>query len=479
VPVAKKKMGDVVVLLPGILGSVLQRDGKDVWSIGVGTALRGVLSLGKSITSLEVKGVDDPTRPDLGDGVTAPRLMPDLHLIPGFWKIDGYGKIKQTMFEQFDLVDGQNWFDFPYDWRRDNRAAALRLAADAPRWLADWRATSGNADAKLVIMAHSMGGLVARHYLEVLDGWRDTRRLITFGTPYQGSVNAIEFLANGFKKGFGPFGLDLSGLLRSLSSVYQLAPRYACVDMGDGHWVHMADATLPNVDPARAKAALQFHRDIEAAVDRHLDDDEYQRSRYAIHPVVGIFQPTRQSVTLKGKVVVSSEEPLDADAPEGGDSTVPRLSATPLEVDDDPREMYAADRHASLQNSDAVLAHVTGSLTRKRIGRFRDAPTDGFTLRLDDLYLPGEPIAVAAETMGPAWQVVVSVEDVDTGKVVRRRTLKRNRADAFAVELAPLPDGVYRLTLQAADADLAMKPVSDLFVVAGKQSTKTIEQRRH
>ena len=29
---AKQPMGDVVVLLPGILGSVLQRDGKDVWA---------------------------------------------------------------------------------------------------------------------------------------------------------------------------------------------------------------------------------------------------------------------------------------------------------------------------------------------------------------------------------------------------------------------------------------------------------------
>ena len=29
---AKQPLGDVVVLLPGILGSVLQRDGKDVWA---------------------------------------------------------------------------------------------------------------------------------------------------------------------------------------------------------------------------------------------------------------------------------------------------------------------------------------------------------------------------------------------------------------------------------------------------------------
>lgn len=29
---SKLPMGDVVVLLPGILGSVLERDGRDVWA---------------------------------------------------------------------------------------------------------------------------------------------------------------------------------------------------------------------------------------------------------------------------------------------------------------------------------------------------------------------------------------------------------------------------------------------------------------
>ena len=38
---AKQPMGDVVVLLPGILGSVLQRDGKDVWAPSPGRRSAG------------------------------------------------------------------------------------------------------------------------------------------------------------------------------------------------------------------------------------------------------------------------------------------------------------------------------------------------------------------------------------------------------------------------------------------------------
>ena len=49
---AKQPMGDVVVLLPGILGSVLQRDGKDVWAPTPGAVGRALWTLGRSVRSL-------------------------------------------------------------------------------------------------------------------------------------------------------------------------------------------------------------------------------------------------------------------------------------------------------------------------------------------------------------------------------------------------------------------------------------------
>ena len=178
----KRKMGDVVVLLPGILGSVLARDKKDVWAVNGGAALRALLSLGKNIKRLQLD--DDPIdADDLGDGVTAPRLMPDVHLVPGLWKIDGYTKIETSLAAQYELEKGKNYFPFPYDWRRDNRVHAARLARDSKKWLADWREHSGNKDAKLILLGHSMGGLISRYYLEALDGWRDTARSSRSGRP--------------------------------------------------------------------------------------------------------------------------------------------------------------------------------------------------------------------------------------------------------------------------------------------------------
>ena len=73
---------------------------------------------------------------------------------------------------------------------------------------------------RVALIAHSMGGLVSRYYLEVLEGWRDCRALITFGTPYRGAVNAVGFIANGYKQ----IGLDLTAVLRSCPAVRMIRP---------------------------------------------------------------------------------------------------------------------------------------------------------------------------------------------------------------------------------------------------------------
>src|SRR5215475_8010333 len=114
-----RPMRDVVVLLPGISGSVLRdSQGRDVWAPTAGAATRALITLGQSITDLELR--DEHA----DDGVTAPLIIPDLHLIPGLWKIDGYSKVSGYLQRQFSVAPGRNFFTFPYDWRRDNRVAA-------------------------------------------------------------------------------------------------------------------------------------------------------------------------------------------------------------------------------------------------------------------------------------------------------------------------------------------------------------------
>lgn len=457
---AKQPMGDVIVLLPGILGSALAREGKEVWAPSAGAITRALWSLGRSIKSLQLTD-DPPDADDLGDGVTATRLMPDVHIIPGLWGIDGYSGIARMITETFDVVPGKTFIEFPYDWRRDNRVAARKLKQRTDEALHEVR--KDNPGAKLILIGHSMGGLVSRYFLECLDGWQDTRMLVTFGTPYRGSLNALNFVANGFAKKVGPFKVvDLTDLLLSLTSVYQLLPIYPCVDLGHGYErvAETAPGGVPNLDLARAGSALHdFHRAIETGVAGH------DPRPYAIHTVVGITQPTLQSARLDGGAIVVETHYGGEDM--GGDGTVPRASATPLETEDWPdfRSMYSNDRHASLQNAEAVQTQLLGILTKPDFAAFR--AVQPLQLLLDEVYEVGEPIALQALPSSGNLELVASIVELGTGRpVVERQVLRRDADEVHHLELAPLPPGDYRVTVEGgAGSEGLADPVHGIVVV--------------
>jgi hypothetical protein len=457
---------DLVILLPGITGSVLaDRAGKEVWAPSGGAAWRAITSFGKSITGLELAG------DDVDDGVTATRLVPDVSLVPGLVKIDGYSRVSYYLISQLGLIDGQNFVAFPYDWRRDNRVSARRLESRAMDALQHWRASSGNADARLVLIGHSMGGLIARHFVECLGGWKHTRTLMTLGTPHRGSLNAVGFLANGMKKGIGPLGIDLSPLLRSLTSVYQLLPIYPCIDTGGGATLQrVADAAgagrLPHVDAARATAARAFHQEIQDAQAANARDAEYVDRGPVVVPVVGIEQPTAQSARLGdggsggGVTLINAHDGEDL----GGDGTVPRVSGTPIELGDAKREVYAAETHGALQNADGTLANLKGVLTRDKIDfrKFQRAEDAAMlTLELDDVLAAGEPLRVRVRPSEGSPRIRVTLTPLAGGAPIddalRRDAEPRWQSGEFA--LAP---GVWRVTASADGAT----PVSDLIVAA-------------
>lgn len=466
---AQEKMPDVVVLLPGITGSVLRRRDDVLWGYSAKAGLRVLFSRGRALVDALKLGDDpDPEREVLDDGITAEALIPDLHLIPGLWKIDGYTKIKETIAQYFAVTEGRNYFELAYDWRRDNRAAAWKLKRRAHDWLKAWRDSSGNEDAKLILVAHSMGGLVSRYFLECLDGWKETRALVTYGTPYRGSLNAVNTLSNGEKK--GPFGaLDLTPLTSSLTSIYQLMPIYPAYDAGDGAGLlRVGEATgIPNIDAGRAADALAFHHEIEKKVKEN--DDGHGRKRYRIFPIVGTHQPTSQSARLvDGRVVVAQTyEGEDL----SGDGTVPLVSAEPIGFEGDP--MYASTRHGSLQNDDATLTQLNGNINRLylNLGKFRKGDTTPgmahVSLDLEDLYWEGQPINVRARADNGAGGLSVTLVNADTGAEVARRPLTGAPGGWQQGELGEVGAGFYRVVVSGGDS---IRPVADIFEVVGRQT---------
>ena len=450
---------DLVILLPGITGSVLaNKQGREVWAPSAGAVWRVISSAGGSIEGLELAG------DDIDDGVTAPRLVPDVTLVPGLVKIDGYSRIREYLVRQLGLAERQNFHPFPYDWRRDNRVNAKRLESQAMEWLRAWRAGSGGADAKLVLIGHSMGGLIARYFVECLGGWRDTRTLVTLGTPHRGSLNAVGFLQTGMKKGIGPLGLDLSPLLRSLTSVYQLLPIYPCVVHGAG-LLRVADAAqagaLTQVDITRAIAARAFHQEIQDAQAANAQSAEYAERGPRLIPVVGIEQPTAQTAEMAGGklTLVNRYEGQDM----GGDGTVPRVSGTPIELGDAKGEIYAAETHGALQNADGTLANLRGVLTRDKIDfrkfqRAEDATM--LTLELDDVVLAGEALTVRVKPSEGSPKVRVTLTPLAGGAPLEEN-LARAAEAGWQAETFDIAPGIWRVTAHAEGAT----PVSDLVVV--------------
>jgi pimeloyl-ACP methyl ester carboxylesterase len=356
-----RPMSDLVVVVPGILGSELRKDDRLVWGFPEG--VRGLLRirswLRESAAQLELKR-DHPTEPYLDDGVRATSLVSVPQVVANFIKTDGYDLLRERLLEAFQLQPvspdaAGNYLEFPYDWRRDNWAAAHRLHTAVNEALGRWREETGNREAKAIYICHSMGGLVARYHLEALGGWPECRALITLATPHRGAVTALDYLATGYTTA----GVDLTAVLRSCTSVYQLLPVYGVIDAGGGKFDRVAErGDIPNVSQARTQEARRFHDEILAAVAAR------PPAAYPIFYFSGVAQPTLQSATLAG-VAFKAERSVPDDFPtyrETGDGTVPYVSSIPYELSKEPRGAFVFPTcHAVMQSSEAVWGTVVNA----------------------------------------------------------------------------------------------------------------------
>ena len=172
-------------------------------------------------------------------------------------RMDPYGDFLNQL-----CADGADLLVFPYDWRLSNAFNATRLAAAIHRkW---WRRTKPNdvgpdtipLDERVTIVAHSMGGLLARFYIEAetadvgyisdraarkirLAGHRYVRQLITVATPHLGAPLAYTSFVGAsdnfeestvlkyLRRMSGNTSVDVSGLPLSEKDQRTLAEHYS------------------------------------------------------------------------------------------------------------------------------------------------------------------------------------------------------------------------------------------------------------
>ncbi|WP_181529615.1 lipase/acyltransferase domain-containing protein [Ensifer adhaerens] len=457
------KHPDLVVLLPGIIGSVLMKDREILW--GRSAKFFWDAATSKALDRLKVSGEDNGDE-DLDDGVEATALLSNITIVPRLWKATGYSTFSDYLGRNLALVKNENYFEFPYDWRRDNRVSARKLERFCHEKLKRWRDTSGNEKAKIILVSHSMGGLVSRYFIECLGGWKDTRMLISLGTPYRGSLDALDGICNGVTKTIGGVTLaDGSLAFRSFQSLYQLLPIYPVVKDKDEKLERVANLNLPNMSQSRAIAARNFHDEIQDAYARNLRDPAYMREQVKVVPVVGIDQPTYQSARLHGDGRV---ELLYAYGGKdmGGDGTVPRVSA----IHDDnasSTSVYVASKHAVLPDAKATMTHLKGLIegTTIDLSQFRSshAPTS-ITIETRDVYEGAEPVEITATLNGQHRQELTATftREGNPGQTIQALMYPRNSVYRCKVPLRP---GLYTLGVSGSDLDTA----GDVFAVIGPE----------
>lgn len=131
---------------------------------------------------------------DLDPVIIVPGIMGSWN-VTGEWELDPIMHIYDNLWEALKhagYVEGQTLFAFPYQWRVSNELTAY----DLMRKIDEIQQKTGKN--KIDIIAHSMGGLVVRYYienelyLEDNDNYDqiDIDQIIFLGTPHKGATKA-------------------------------------------------------------------------------------------------------------------------------------------------------------------------------------------------------------------------------------------------------------------------------------------------
>ncbi len=130
-------------------------------------------------------------------------------------------------------LPGMYPYSFPYDWRKSPKYSLGRLDA-----LVDKALNESGAE-KVVIMAHSMGGLVTQAYIKDQAHADKVGRVVTIGTPYWGAVKAWNIVMHGLESQLGRLyeKSTIKKATRNMSGVFTLFPSRNLTTALGGSWL--------------------------------------------------------------------------------------------------------------------------------------------------------------------------------------------------------------------------------------------------
>lgn len=212
--------------------------------------------------------------------------------------LPGYLKLKLTL--QVAGFDAVFW---PYDWRRGVRELGEKLAYDL----------AADPAREIMLVAHSMGGLVARVAMRQLSGAK-LSRIVQIGTPNLGAPSLVQALRAVYPTVLKLGAVDphhdaamlAQRVFRSFYSLYDMLPRH-CEGLDLFNAQHWPGSGWLTPDIERLKQGRRLSRHL-AAADRRC------------HAIVGMNQRTVTQLQVRGEQFIYSYTPE-------GDGTVPGVSA--------------------------------------------------------------------------------------------------------------------------------------------------------
>jgi pSer/pThr/pTyr-binding forkhead associated (FHA) protein len=228
-----------VVFVPGIMGSELWLGKERIWP-----NLKLLFKEPQFLTYPGIKEIE-------------PRgILQEVVVVPNLIKLEQYSRLGDYLVEDLGYTRGVDFFEFAYDWRQDIRITARQLSQFID---------SLPLKNSLRLVAHSLGTLVSRYYIERLGGKDKIDKLILMGGPHLGTPNAVSSLL--FGPDVLPFGLmgeTLRQVISTFYTSYQILPVYQCgVDQfGQPYNFMKDDGWLTSAQKPLWKAAHEFKREL-------------------------------------------------------------------------------------------------------------------------------------------------------------------------------------------------------------------------
>jgi pSer/pThr/pTyr-binding forkhead associated (FHA) protein len=315
-----------VIFVPGTMGSELWLGNEKVWP-NVNFLLKhpGIFRYSDD-TQLKPKGI-----------------LNEMVIVPNLISFDQYNLLGDYLVEELEYERGNNFIEFAYDWRQDVRRSARDLAHFVEGW---------NMNAPITIIAHSLGTLVSRYYVELLGGRNKVGRLLLIGGPHQGVPKIVANLLTGLDLlPFGLMGKKLTEIIETFPSCYQILPLYPCATDQNGNSINFfEDESWVKPEYRHLhRAAREFRRELGAKSSVPTLSIFGYGLKTAMH-----MQVQRDDSGAFQKVLI--------DVQPSGDSSVPENSAVLPWTEIHPVQQY----HGTLFNDKDVKMRLKFELLKNK-----------------------------------------------------------------------------------------------------------------